>query len=64
MTYQKIKAELYRAAMLVDDGDIEEADRLIRGLAGQGMTANDLHFHLGRERIAKLRRFAQRRNGN
>ena len=58
--YQAIKLAMSCAAALVDADRLEDADELIRSQMAKGLTGNDLHVNLGRERVARIRRFSRK----
>ena len=62
LDYQAIKQALNKAGRLVDSGDVEEADKLIRSLCGRGLTRNDLDDNLSTKQLKTLRNHAREHN--
>lgn len=60
MNYDAIKKELNRADRLCSEGNVAEADSLIRAMAGKGLTQNDLSSNLLPANLKKLRAYAKK----
>ena len=59
--YAEIKKNLAAAAKLVDEGKLDEADKLIRSMLGKGMSGADLSAALTPAQMKKLRAHSKKR---
>lgn len=59
MTYDEIKKNLRQASRLIHEGNVAKADRLIRSMAGKGLSKADLDANLTQNEIKILREFSK-----